>query len=349
METKVEVVETTLVAPSEETPRLGLWLSNLDVTAAMTTHTALVYYYPAPAPAPTKADDEGFFSPDRLRTALAKALVPFYPLAGRLGRDDGGRLQIECHGEGALFLVARADCAGEDIFSNYVPLPKVRRMFVPAAPSGDPPCLMSMCQVSISFLLLFLGAASMVVLILLLHASMHGIIYMQVTFLKCGGVVLGAAVHHALMDGIGAFHFIQTWSGLARGLAVSQSQACPCPPSHDRAPLRGRSPPHADFDHLAYSSAHLNGVLRPSVTLVYPVSPKRLAELKSRCAPGVSTYGAVTARSPLALHVRRARPCAGQRHPPPRDGQRPRPPAPSAPAPLLRERHHAWPRRHQGG
>jgi hypothetical protein len=97
METKVEVVETTLVAPSEETPRLGLWLSNLDVTAAM-THTALVYYYPAPAPT-KKADDEGFFSPDRLRTALAKALVPFYPLAGRL--------QIECHGEGALALPRR--------------------------------------------------------------------------------------------------------------------------------------------------------------------------------------------------------------------------------------------------
>jgi shikimate O-hydroxycinnamoyltransferase len=50
---------------------------------------------------------------------------------------------------------------------------------------------------------------------------------MQVTFLKCDGVVLGAAVHHALMDGIGAFHFIQTWSGLARGLAVSQSPGMP--------------------------------------------------------------------------------------------------------------------------
>jgi shikimate O-hydroxycinnamoyltransferase len=165
METKVEVVESTLVAPSEDTPRLGLWLSNFDVTAAM-THTALVYYYPAPALAPTAADDEGFFSPDSLRAALAKALVPFYPLAGRLGTDDGGRLQIDCHGEGALFLVARADCAGEDIFTNYVPSPKVRSMFVPAATSGDPPCLMSMFQVFISFL--FKTAS---ILVLTLHAS----------------------------------------------------------------------------------------------------------------------------------------------------------------------------------
>jgi shikimate O-hydroxycinnamoyltransferase len=115
----------------------------------------------------------------------------------------------------------------------------------------------------------------------------------QVTFLKCGGVVLGTAIHHALMDGIAAFHFIQTWSGLARGLSLSE--ACPSPPSHDRTPLRGRSPPHADFDHLAYSSAYLTGPTRPSNTIVYSVSPKLLADLKSRCAPGVSTYGAVTA------------------------------------------------------
>ncbi|KAM0913304.1 hypothetical protein ACQ4PT_012249 [Festuca glaucescens] len=244
--TKVAVVESMLVAPSEETPRLGLWLSNFDVTAAM-THTSLVYYYPAPATVST----------DRLRAALAKALVPFYPLAGRLGVDEGGRLQIDCHGKGALYVVATADCTGEDLFGNYVPSPQVRRMFVPIA---DPPSLMSM---------------------------------FQVTFLKCGGVVLGTAIHHVLMDGIGAFHFIQTWSGLARGLDVSQ--ACPSPPSHDRTLLRGRSPPHAYFHHPAYSSAYLNGPPRPCVTLVYPVSPKLLAGLKSRCAPGVSTYGAVTA------------------------------------------------------
>ncbi|XP_051183527.1 putrescine hydroxycinnamoyltransferase 1 [Lolium perenne] len=253
METKVELQESTLVAPSEQTPRHGLWLSNFDVTAAR-THTALVYYYPAPAPT------TGFFSPDRLRAALAKALVPFYPLAGRLGRDEDGRLQVDCHGEGALFVVATADCAGEDIFGNFVPSPKIRQAFVPVVPSGEPPCVMSM---------------------------------FQVTFLKCGGVVLGTAIHHALMDGIAAFHFIQTWSGLARGLSLSE--ACPSPPSHDRTPLRGRSPPHADFDHLAYSSAYLTGPTRPSNTIVYSVSPKLLADLKSRCAPGVSTYGAVTA------------------------------------------------------
>jgi shikimate O-hydroxycinnamoyltransferase len=95
------------------------------------------------------------------------------------------------------------------------------------------------------------------------------------------------------MDGMGAAHFIQTWTGLARGLSVSE--ACGSPPFHDRTLLRRRSPPHADFDHPVYSPAYLTGHPRPFETRLYSVSPKLLAELKSQCAPGVSTYGAVAA------------------------------------------------------
>ncbi|KAM0908823.1 hypothetical protein ACQ4PT_015171 [Festuca glaucescens] len=115
---KMEVLNSTLVAPSEETPRTGLWLSNLDL-AGHRSHTPLVYYYPAPTPGSKEGAD--FFSPDRLRAALARALVPFYPLAGRLDVDEDGRLQINCNGEGVLFVVARADCTGR-------PLPKLRAL-----------------------------------------------------------------------------------------------------------------------------------------------------------------------------------------------------------------------------
>jgi shikimate O-hydroxycinnamoyltransferase len=138
---QVDVVESTLVAPSEDTPQRDLWLSNLDL-AVPKTHTPLIYYYPAPA------TGDGFFEPERLKSALAKALVPFYPLAGRLGVGEGGRLQIECNGEGALFVVARADFAGEELFQDYEPSPETRRMFVPFTPSGDPPCVMAMFQVT---------------------------------------------------------------------------------------------------------------------------------------------------------------------------------------------------------
>ncbi|CAO2202103.1 unnamed protein product [Urochloa humidicola] len=254
---QVEVVATALVAPSEETPQQPLWLSNLDL-AVPRAHTPLVYYYQEP-PAGT-----GAFAPERLKHALAAALVPFYPLAGRLGAGPDGRLQIECNGEGALFVVATAaDLTGDEVFNDYVPSTEIRRTFVPLAQPGDASSPLAM---------------------------------FQVTFLGCGGVVLGTAIHHTVMDGVGSFQFVQTWSGLARGLDVAE--ACNPTPFHDRTLLRARSLPRPAFDHFPYSSAFLSGrAARPHVTRVYPVSPKLLADLKSRCSDSgaVSTYCAVAA------------------------------------------------------
>ncbi|KAL6845701.1 hypothetical protein ACP4OV_024524 [Aristida adscensionis] len=258
---EVEVVEATLVAPRREAPaRQRLWLSNLDL-AVPRTHTPLVYYYPAASSA-RGGGGEGAFAPAKLKAALAGALVPFYPLAGRLCVDaEDGRLQIDCNGEGALFVVARADVAGEEVFEDYEPSPEMRRAFVPPAPSGEA----ALCPMAI----------------------------FQVTFLKCGGVVLGTGIHHVVMDGVGAFQFMQTWAGLARGLAAAE--ACGPTPFHDRTLLRARRPPRPEFDHHVYSAAFLSGRPRPYVTRVYPVSGKLLADLRSRCGAGVSTYCAVAA------------------------------------------------------
>lgn len=128
---------------------------------------------------------------------------------------------------------------------------------------------------------------------------------MQVTFLKCGGVTVGTGMHHVSMDGAGAFQFIRTWTALARGESPPTVAAAPF---HDRTLLRARSPPHVTSEHPVYSPSNLNGAPRPFVTRVYAVPPKLLADIRSQCAPGASTYAAVTAHLWRAMCVARGLP-----------------------------------------
>ncbi|OAY73090.1 Shikimate O-hydroxycinnamoyltransferase, partial [Ananas comosus] len=126
----VEILESCLVAPSEETPKHGLWLSNLDLAAAR-GHTPTVYFY-------RPSGDHNFFSVEAVKAALSKALVPFYPLAGRLDVGRDGRVEIDCNAEGALFVAARCDYT-VDSFREFEPSPETRRLFVPTADSADAP------------------------------------------------------------------------------------------------------------------------------------------------------------------------------------------------------------------
>ncbi|KAJ1274623.1 hypothetical protein BS78_05G075500 [Paspalum vaginatum] len=105
-ESDVQVVESCLVAPSEATPRRGLRLSPLCLDCVQNGHTPTVYFYRR-RPGTGNAAAADFFDLARLKAAMAEALVPFYPLAGCLGVDKDGRIEICCNGEGALFVVRR--------------------------------------------------------------------------------------------------------------------------------------------------------------------------------------------------------------------------------------------------
>ncbi|XP_044445572.1 putrescine hydroxycinnamoyltransferase 1 isoform X5 [Triticum aestivum] len=174
-EEEVQVVESSFVTPAADTPSRALPLSPFDLMLANRGYTPLVHFYRRPE---TACDD--FFDVTRLKTALGKALVPFYPLAGRLRAGADSRLQIDCNGKGMLFLVAQCRLTMDD-FNDFKPSSKQRRLFVPHVDNSDG----------------------------LLWAA-------QVTFFKCGGVALGTAVHHGTMDGISTFHFFQTWSTFSR-------------------------------------------------------------------------------------------------------------------------------------
>ncbi|KAK8294161.1 hypothetical protein V6Z11_D06G237300 [Gossypium hirsutum] len=166
------------------------------MTGGGNIHVPLPFFYK-----PNGSSD--FCKPQVLQEALSKTLVQFYPMAGRLGRDENGRLEMLCNAEGVLWIEAETTSAMDDL-DGLTPCSKLRKLVPTADYSGDiSSCPLIMAQVS--------------------------------TTLKCGGVSLGIATHHTLTDGTTDFHFINSWSEMARGLPQISM-----PPLIDRTLLRAR-------------------------------------------------------------------------------------------------------------
>nr|ACZ52698.1 hydroxycinnamoyl-CoA quinate hydroxycinnamoyltransferase [Lonicera japonica] len=201
----ITVRDSSMVQPAKNTPEKKLWNSNLDLVVGR-IHILTVYFY-------RSNGSQNFFEPRVLKEALSNVLVSFYPMAGRLGKDDEGRVEINCNGEGVLFVEAESDCCVDD-FGDFTPSSEMRRL----TPTVD-----------------YSGAI-----------SSYPLIILQVTYFKCGGVSLGVGVHHTLSDGVSSLHFINTWSDMARGLSIA------IPPFIDRTLLRPRIPPTPTFDHVEY-------------------------------------------------------------------------------------------------
>jgi len=117
----------------------------------------------------------------------------------------------------------------------------------------------------------------------------------QVTFLKRGAVALGVAVHHAAVDAMSLFHFMQTWSAITRddgdGAAVELELPC-----HDRTLLRARSPPSVHPSALSVLCPRVvfSETSEPTATEAFTISADELATLKRLCG-GASTFCSVSA------------------------------------------------------
>uniref|UniRef100_A0A0E0L8Q6 Uncharacterized protein n=1 Tax=Oryza punctata TaxID=4537 RepID=A0A0E0L8Q6_ORYPU len=254
----VDVLMSEVVVPAEETPAGAVWLSNLDL-AARRGYTPTVYFYRR------NGDDKAaFFAADAVRDGLARALVPFYPLAGRLGLAGDGRVQIDCTGEGAVFVTARSGhYALDDLMSEFVPCGEMRDLFVPATPAPNPPC---------------------------------ALLLVQVTYLRCGGVVLGMVLHHSVVDGRSAAHFVETWASIVRGASAGDA---PVPPCFDHKLLAARPARTVLYDHPEYkpepAPAPVHAITASTyASAIITLTKQQVAALKARCA-GASTFRAVVA------------------------------------------------------
>ena len=108
---EIRIKESTIVCPAQDTPKGSLWNSNLDLVMTR-YHVPTIYYYK-----PNGCSD--FFDPGKLKEALSKILVPFYPIAGRLGFDENGRLEIICNAEGVLFIEAETTSVMDQFIGDF--------------------------------------------------------------------------------------------------------------------------------------------------------------------------------------------------------------------------------------
>lgn len=111
-----------MVRPAQETPKRNLWNSNVDLVVP-SMHTPSVYFY-------RPNGSSSFFDAKVMKEALSRVLVPFYPMAGRLRRDEDGRIEINCNGEGVLFVEAETGSVVED-FGDFAPSLELRQL-IPA-------------------------------------------------------------------------------------------------------------------------------------------------------------------------------------------------------------------------
>ncbi|CAI0457826.1 unnamed protein product [Linum tenue] len=152
-----------------------------------------------------------------IKNALSKALVHYYPLAGRLILSPEGGFAVNCTGEGVVFIEAEADCGLDDV--DFSKPDKATRGKLAAFDAPD-------------------GMGNKFEIPLMA----------QVTKFKCGGFALGLAFSHFVADGISAVEFINSWGETARGLPLS------LPPFLDRTLLRARTPLRVEHHHSEYDT-----------------------------------------------------------------------------------------------
>ncbi|KAG2698549.1 hypothetical protein I3843_07G155200 [Carya illinoinensis] len=156
---------------------------------------------------------------DSLKYSLSRVLVDYYPLAGRLraSAEDDQKLKVDCNGEGAVFAEAFMDISAEELLElSKRPNRSLRKLLYRVEA------------------LTFLDVPPLVV---------------QVTNLRCGGMILCTAINHCLCDGIGTSQFLHAWAHVT----TKPNLDLPITPLHTRHVLKPRNPPQVNFTHPGYT------------------------------------------------------------------------------------------------
>ncbi|KAJ1261550.1 hypothetical protein BS78_09G038200 [Paspalum vaginatum] len=270
--------EPELVGPAAPTPRETKRLSDIDDQGTLRRHVRLMFFYRGGCSAQAGAAD-----PARvIRRALGEALVPYYPLAGRLREVVGERkLVVDCTGEGVMFVEADADVRMAELEE--------------AGPLRPPfPCMEQ---------LLFDVDGSAGVL----HCPL---LLIQVTRLLCGGFVVAIRLNHTMCDADGIAQFVSAVAEHSRGVPAAPTVA----PAWSRELLEslGSPPPKPVFRHREYDAVPA----RPPppgamVARTFTFSARDVAAIKEHLPPRLRARGtAATSFEALVAVLWRARTAA---------------------------------------
>ncbi|KAJ0735918.1 putative benzyl alcohol O-benzoyltransferase [Helianthus annuus] len=207
-----------LIVPAKPTPRELKPLSDIDDQECLRFHIPFFHFYGSNPKMGNKNPASV------IREALAKALVFYYPFAGRLKEGPARKLMVDCSGEGVLFIEAEADVTLEQFGVALQPPFPFREELLYDVPGSsgilDSP--------------LFL---------------------IQVTRLLCGGFILAVRFNHTMCDGFGYAQFMTTLSEMTNGASVPSIF-----PIWQRELLCAREVPHVTCTHHEYDEvADTNG------------------------------------------------------------------------------------------
>ncbi|KAJ7962429.1 Benzyl alcohol O-benzoyltransferase [Quillaja saponaria] len=205
---KVKRWEPKLIVPAKPTPYEQKKLSDIDNQEALRYQVPIIMFYP------NNLLNEGKDPAKVICEAVGKALVPYYPFAGRLIEEGPNKkLTVDCNEEGVLFIEAEANVTLDQLGHIILPL---------TGPFLD------------EFLHDLPGCEGIIGCPLLLF---------QVTRLLCGGFVFAVRINHTMADAPGMMQFLNAIAEFAHG-ATEPSVS----PVWERHLLNARDPPRINLD-----------------------------------------------------------------------------------------------------
>ncbi|KAL1290242.1 hypothetical protein HN51_058672 [Arachis hypogaea] len=275
--TSVRVKEAVLVTPSDPTPTGILHLSALDsqLFLRFTVEYLFVYRRSSALDQPATVS--------RMKSALARALVPYYPFAGRVrSRPDVPSLEVVCRAQGALFIDACSDVYTANDFEKapktVTQWRKLLSLYVPDVLKGSPPLVV------------------------------------QLTWLADGAAAVGVGINHALCDGIGSAEFLNYFANLASqrfGPRDSDLKPKPVWDRHIMNPPSKKNERANTYNHPEFARVpDLCGFLNKVTTGLRPTSivfnKRRINELKGVARYSSESSSSYTSFEVLAAHVWRS-------------------------------------------